>query len=114
MVLNLDFETALHNIYRNGKIPVWINISICKSNRKSTILRLECAGRFTDNFSDLYYSESEVSPFGIKSPQLLPWISKDEKCYLLYDAKGLESHLNKVRWNYYRYMNRIKNKIRPT
>jgi len=57
-------------IYRNGKVPVWIDISVYKSDKKTTTFKLLCAGRYSDNKEEFYYHKGGTGPFGIKSPNL--------------------------------------------
>lgn len=58
-------------LYRKNKVPIWININVLKSSRKSTTFNLLCAGRFTDNKEEFYYiNKIGSTPFGIKSPEL--------------------------------------------
>jgi hypothetical protein len=66
----IDIE-VIDLLYRKNKVPVWININVLKSSRKSTTFNLLCAGRFTDNKEEFYYNNKIGStPFGIKSPEL--------------------------------------------
>lgn len=57
-------------LYRKGKIPVWVNISVCKSDKKVTTFELLCSGRYSDNKEEYYYNSGGTGPFGIKSPIL--------------------------------------------
>lgn len=58
-------------LYRKGKIPVWIDISVECVHRHTTVMELLCAGRFSDKSEDCYYNHYDiVSPFGVKSPTL--------------------------------------------
>jgi hypothetical protein len=69
--LNLIDIEVIHLLYRKNKVPVWININVLKSSRKSTTFNLLCAGRYTDNKEEFYYNNKIGStPFGIKSPEL--------------------------------------------
>ena len=36
-------------IYRNGKVPVWIDVAVHKSDRRITTFKLLCAGRYSDD-----------------------------------------------------------------
>lgn len=68
--LNFNDNQVVNLLYRNNKIPVWIDISVLKSSRKSTTFNLLCAGRYSDNKEDFYYRDDGSAPFGIKSPTL--------------------------------------------
>lgn len=68
--LNLTENEVIDLLYRNNKIPVWIDINVLKSSKKSTTFNLLCAGRYSDNKEEFYYKENGSAPFGVKSPQL--------------------------------------------
>lgn len=55
---------------RNGKVPVWIDISVERVDKAKTIFRLLCAGRYADDANEFYYNNNGTGPFGIKSPTL--------------------------------------------
>ena len=57
---------------RDDTVPEWIDISAYRVSGPFTVLSLHCCGRFTPNSERLYYSDSDLSPFGIKSPVLPP------------------------------------------
>jgi len=57
-------------LYRNGKVPVWIDIAVHKSDRQITTFKLLCAGRYSDDKKEYYYQQGGTGPFGIKSPNL--------------------------------------------
>jgi len=68
MVKDTDVAELL---YRKGKIPVWINISVECVHRHTTVIQLLCAGRYSDKSQDYYYNYHDIiTPFGIKSPTL--------------------------------------------
>lgn len=66
----LEEQEVLQLLWRQGKIPVWIDINIIKVTDKITTLQLLCAGRYTANDKKLYYHQRRQGPFGIKSPDL--------------------------------------------
>ena len=70
--LNLTDNEVVELLYRKNKVPVWININVLKSSRKSTTFNLLCAGRYSDNKDEFYYNVNGSGPFGIKSPNLPP------------------------------------------
>ena len=70
IIENLSFDEVVNELYRNNKIPAWIDISIIASNKVNTRLNLVCSGRYTNRLDDLYYVEQGTYPFGIKSPRL--------------------------------------------
>ncbi|MBJ2124106.1 hypothetical protein [Flavobacterium sp. IB48] len=66
--LNLTDKEVVDLLYRKNKVPVWIDISVLKSSRKSTTFNLLCAGRYSDNKDEYYYNRTGTGPFGIKGP----------------------------------------------
>lgn len=66
--LSLTEIEVIDLLCRKNKIPVWINISVLKSSKKSTTFNLLCAGRYSDNEEEFYYNDNQLGPFGIKSP----------------------------------------------
>lgn len=68
----LTFEQALAWMWRNGKVPEWVDVAVHAADRRHTYLRLICCGRFTGLERRLYYGNGPVAPFGIKSPDLPP------------------------------------------
>lgn len=59
-------------LYRDGRCPQWIDISVERIGVPYTELRLLCCGRFTDDGTKMYYSDRGLGPFGVKSPDLPP------------------------------------------
>lgn len=70
--LGLKDDEVVELLYRKNKVPVWIDINVLKSSRKSTTFNLLCAGRYSDDKNEFYYNENGSGPFGIKSPKLPP------------------------------------------
>lgn len=65
----LSLKQTADLLWREERVPEWIDISVIYAATHKTILSLECCGRFTNNGNLLYYREGGVSPFGIKSPR---------------------------------------------
>ena len=72
-------------LYRDGRCPQWIDVSVARVGDTFTELRLVCCGRFTDDRNQLYYVHCGTGPFGIKSPDLPPG-NKDGEKFLLPNA----------------------------
>ncbi|CAM3712990.1 hypothetical protein [Flavobacterium chungbukense] len=66
--LDLTDNEVVDLLYRNNKIPIWIDISVLKSSRKSTTFNLLCSGKYSGDKDDYYYNENGSGPFGVKSP----------------------------------------------
>ena len=79
----LNAQDVIQLLWRQGKIPVWIDSSIIKATDKITTLQLLCAGRYTADDKKLYYHKRKQGPFGIKSPALPTNYQKGVKFKLL-------------------------------
>ena len=66
----LSESEVIDLIFRNEKIPVWIDINVCKSDEVKTTINLLCAGRYSNDKKEFYYNHNGSGPFGIKSPIL--------------------------------------------
>jgi hypothetical protein len=82
-------EAVVDYLWRNEKTPEWIDISVRKEDGEHTYLQLLCCGRFTSMEELMYYTDGEVPPFGIKSPDLPPG----------YDASADELRKFDVNWH---------------
>lgn len=63
-------EKVVSLLNRNGKVPVWIDISVEYVHKNFTVFQLLCAGRYSDDENEFYYLKGRTGPFGIKSPSL--------------------------------------------
>ena len=72
----LDADAVVNLLWRDGLIPEWIDISVEDADSELTHFTLLTCGRFTDRAEHLYYSDTDVCPFGIKSPVLPPYWQK--------------------------------------
>ena len=66
--LQQSADDVVSLLVRDGKVPVWIDISVKSRLKQTTTLRLVCAGRFTSKKERMYYSNVGQGPFGIKIP----------------------------------------------
>jgi hypothetical protein len=65
-------------LWRHGKVPEWIDVSVTRVEAGNTVLSLLCCGRFTADERLLYYPQSPTPGFGIKSPVFPPrWIPSE-------------------------------------
>lgn len=77
--LNLTDIEVVDLLYRKNKVPIWIDINVLKSSRKTTTFNLLCAGRYSDNKDEYYYKDNGSAPFGIKGPNFPIGYKEDEK-----------------------------------
>lgn len=65
-------EAVVDYLWRNDKIPEWIDINVGGEDGEHTCLQLLCCGRFTATEELLYHRDGGVAPFSVKSPVLPP------------------------------------------
>ena len=67
-----DEAGVVNFLWRDGRVPEWINISVYQADAECTYLQLLCCGRFTANTELLYHEQEGFSPFHALSPPI-PW-----------------------------------------
>jgi hypothetical protein len=86
-------EEVLSFLWRDGKVPEWINTAVQAEDGKRSLIELRCCGRFTTQEELLYHRyPGGVPPFSIKSPTLPPgWesIEASGKFDLYWEARRL-------------------------
>jgi hypothetical protein len=66
-------------LWRNGKVPEWVDVAVESEEACHTIIGLRCCGRFSSQEEMLYYRQGGCPPFGIKSPPFPPGLSSVEE-----------------------------------
>ena len=71
-------EEVVEFLWRDGKVPEWVDAAVESEDRNRTLIGLRCCGRFTASDELLYHRPGGLAPFSIKSP-VLPsgWESVD-------------------------------------
>ena len=69
-VVRVSAQTVVALLYRDGRCPEWIDVSVEAVGTGFTLLRLLCCGRYTNDRKKMYYDDQGLGPFGIKSPAL--------------------------------------------
>ena len=75
----LDLEQVVDHLWRSGKVPEWINVSLEACDVHKSYLQLLCCGRFTANEDLLYHQSAGRPPFQVLSPNLPPRWESVEK-----------------------------------
>lgn len=70
--IEMGRDDCIRYLYRDGRVPEWIDISVGAVDYDFTYIYLRCCGRFTANDERLYYKRFDRGPFGIKSPAIPP------------------------------------------
>jgi hypothetical protein len=65
-------ERVADFLWRDGRVPEWIDIAVRDTDGRHTVVSLRCCGRFTAQDDLLYHSGTGLPPFSVKSPYLPP------------------------------------------
>ncbi len=71
IIRSVTFDEAVTVLYRNGKIPIWIDIYVSYIEKQVVVLELLCAGRYTNDGNELYYREKGTGAFGLKIKEMI-------------------------------------------
>jgi hypothetical protein len=74
-----SFAEVIRFLWRNSKVPEWVDIAVESEDPSQTILSLQCCGRFTSAEDLLYHRPGGCPPFSIKSPNFPPGVDSVEK-----------------------------------
>ncbi|MEQ8789523.1 MAG: hypothetical protein RIC55_24730 [Pirellulaceae bacterium] len=75
----LEIVDAASELWRDNRVPEWIDLSVIDCTDELTIIRALCCGRFTDDESRLYHIQEGYPPFHVLSPVLPPnWRSVED------------------------------------
>jgi hypothetical protein len=66
-----DLGTAVSVLWRDGRVPEWVNLTVVDRDESVTVIEAVCCGRFTAD-DDLLYKQSGPPPFHILGPPLPP------------------------------------------
>jgi hypothetical protein len=61
---------AIDFLWRDGRVPAWIDVMIVGVEGGVTRIELRCCGRYVAEEEQMYYPE--MGPFGVKGPALPP------------------------------------------
>ena len=65
-------RTVVDELWRDGRVPEWVDLCVVDVRRRSTVVEALCCGRFTDDESLLYHHAEGWPPFHVTSPVLPP------------------------------------------
>ena len=75
----LSFDEAVQFLWRDEKIPEWVDVSVQAHDAEYSYIQLRCCGRFTTIEELLYHRAEGCQPFHVLSPHLPPhWRSLEE------------------------------------
>lgn len=85
----LDSTEVVELLWREGKVPEWINVSVESEYGEATNVKLECCGRYSNNIAHIYHAHEGRAPFHVLGPPMPPGhdLSEKGKKYELYWEK---------------------------
>ncbi len=98
-------DQAVEALWRDGKVPEWINLSVIGVRPEATVLEALCCGRYTAQEELLYHKPGGLPPFHILGPALPVGYEESSRfslyesseCDSLADVERLHPHAAKVR-----------------
>lgn len=98
-----DAATAVAELWREGRVPEWINVAVADETGTETVVELVCCGRFTGDETRLYHVQEGAPPFHVLGPALPPThdgtpfsIHTRSECWDSTDLKHLAGAADKV------------------
>jgi hypothetical protein len=97
-------EDAISLLWRDGKVPQWIDVSVVGETESSTVVRLLCCGRFTELDQLLYHQHEGRPPLHVVGPSFPVRHQKGQRfsiydrsaCWSLEDVDRIRNHAGKV------------------
>lgn len=74
----LELEDVVAFLWREGKIPEWVNMSVNAADEGFTYIEVNACVRFTDQDDRLYYQTLDTCPVVVCRPGLPPgWLAEN-------------------------------------
>ncbi len=67
-----DSSEVVSLLWREGKVPEWINVSVESEDGKTTSVRLDCCGRYSNVVAKIYHAPEGRAPFHVFGPSAPP------------------------------------------
>jgi hypothetical protein len=84
----LDSQAAAAWLWRDGKVPEWVNVTAFDVVGTQTHVRLECCGRFTASDKHLYHRREGYPPFHVLGPSVpFDWESVEKSGHVLLEGR---------------------------
>ncbi len=81
----LDQAEVVDALYRDGRVPQWVDVQVVAETDDACVLSVTACGRFSADDATLYYTWTDVAPFGVKGP-FLPYPYEPGQRFSLYHA----------------------------
>jgi hypothetical protein len=79
-----DAAEVVRTLWRDGRVPEWINLSVVGETGSATIVEVLCCGRFTARDALLYHVQEGSPPFHVLGPTLPPGHGDSDKPFSIY------------------------------
>lgn len=97
-------EQVVEVLWRDGRVPEWIDACVIGETGSTTVIQLMCCGRFTGNEQQLYHQMEGRPPFHMTGPTLPPRYEDGKRfsihlrseCWTRGDIERLRRHSAKV------------------
>jgi len=97
-------EQVVETLWRDGRVPEWIDVSVIAATGAATLLQLVCCGRFTAENQLLYHEREGRAPFHVTGPVLPPQYVEGQRfsichrseCWSIEDIDHLRPHAKKI------------------
>ena len=63
-------DELVNLLWRNGKVPEWINVQVLNADESYTYIQLICCGRFSSRKMSIYHPHEGRAPFHVLGPDL--------------------------------------------
>jgi hypothetical protein len=107
--LEMTEEEVIRYLWRDGKVPAWVNVSVRAQDRRYTYIALECCGRYTDHEDFIYHHWGGCPPFQVQSPPMpIGWkgVEEDGKFDLYWDRRLW----SRIRTLWYRTVGKLRSR----
>lgn len=81
-------------LWRDGRVPEWINVEVHDADKNHTHIELTCCGRFSSDKKRMYHLQEGKAPFHVLGPSLPPEYTFGEK----QDKFDLHWRKKKIGW----------------
>ncbi len=86
--ISLDAEKVVEYLWRDGKVPEWINVFVVSADDKNTLIKLECCRRYSNDVEDIYHAHEGRAPFHVLGPPAPPEYIKNKDKYDIFWNEG--------------------------
>jgi len=66
-------------LWRDGKVPEWIDVKVVSEGGKYTNIKLDCCGRYSSDERDIYHAHERHAPFHVVGPPIPPACETNRK-----------------------------------